>query len=294
MNHPALFACAIWLALSFVVSAPTSARQAIPVVAAENVYGGLARQLGEPHVTVTSIINSPAQDPHLFEVSPAVARQVADARIVILNGAGDDPWMAQLLKTAPRGERIVINVGRLVGSAPGGNPHLWYDPATMPKVARALASALDKIDPDHASNYAARRDATLDSLRRVQARVTQMHTRWHGTPVTATEPVFGLMAQALGLTIRNQSFQRAVMNETEPTARDIAIFENDLRRHKVKALIYNEQVSSPLTARLIAIAEKAKVPVVPVTEMRPSNVTFADWMLRELDALDRALSGAGS
>jgi zinc/manganese transport system substrate-binding protein len=295
MNHSAfLVVFAAWLIAGPGVGAPACATERIAIVAAENVYGDVARQVGGPDVAVTSIINSPGQDPHLFEVSPAVARQVADARVVIVNGAGYDPWMTRLLKTAPRNERIVIDVGHILGSAPGGNPHLWYDPATMPKVARALTAALDKIDPAHAAGHAERLAATLASLRRVQARVIQMRAKWRGTPVTATEPVFGPMAQALGLSMRHKGFQLAVMNETEPSAHDLAAVEDDLRQRKVKALIYNKQVSSPLASRLIAIAEKTNVPVVAVTEMQPPETTFADWMLSELDALDRALSTGAS
>ena len=105
-------------------------------------------QVGGPRVAVTSILNNPEQDPHLFEASPTVARQIADAQIVIRNGAGYDPWMDKLLRASPRPGRIVIDVAALTGQKAGGNPHLWYDPATMPNVALALAAALSKADPD--------------------------------------------------------------------------------------------------------------------------------------------------
>ena len=121
-----------------------------------------------------------------------------------------------------------------------------------------------------------------------------MRAKYKGAPVTATEPVFGLMAEAIGLTMRNQSFQLAMMNDTEPSARDIAAFENDLKGRKVKVLIYNNQVSEKLTERLRDIAAKAKVPTVGVTETMPAGVHFQDWVLGELDALDKALSGAAS
>ena len=102
------------------------------------------------------------------------------------------------------------------------------------------------------------------------------------------------MTEALGLTMRNQRFQLAMMNDTEPSARDVAAFEKDLREHKVKVLIYNSQVSEKLTERLRDIASKAKVPVVGVTETMPPNVSFQDWVLGELDALDKALSEPNS
>ncbi len=263
----------------------------VSVVAAENFYGAIAHRIGGLQVAVTSILNNPEQDPHLFEASPAVARQIADARIVILNGADYDPWMEKLLRASPRPERVVIDVAALTGHKAGGNPHLWYDPATMPKVAQALAAALSKADPNHAPDYADRLKDTLVSLGHIAKRVAAVRDKFKGVPVTATEPVFGYMASALGLTMRNQAFQTAMMNDTEPSARDLAAFENDLKRHQVRALIYNKQVSEKLTERLIAIAKKAKVPVVAVTETMPEGVSFTDWMLGELDALDKALTG---
>jgi zinc/manganese transport system substrate-binding protein len=263
----------------------------VRLVAAENFYGAIAHRVGGLQVAVTSILNSPEQDPHLFEASPAVARQIADARVVILNGAAYDPWMVKLLKASPRPGRIVIDVAALTDHKAGDNPHLWYDPATMPKVALALAAALAKVDPTHAADYGDRLKDTLASLAHIEKRVAALRARFKGVPVTATEPVFGYMAAAIGLTMRNQAFQMAAMNDTEPSARDLAAFENDLKQHKVRALIYNKQVSDKLTDRLIAIAKKAKVPVVPVTETMPGDVSFSDWMLGELDTLDTALSG---
>jgi zinc/manganese transport system substrate-binding protein len=272
----------------------SAAEQPIAVVAAENFYGDIARQIGGDRVTVTSILNNPDQDPHLFETAPGTVRQIADARLVIINGANYDPWAEKLLQAAPRPGRTVINAAQLTGQKAGGNPHLWYDPATMPAVAKAIAAALTQADGARAAAYASRLEATLVKLAQIEARVAHLKTKHAGKPVTATEPVFGPMAAALGLTMRNERFQLAMMNDTEPSARDVAAFENDLKERKVKALIYNNQVSEKLTQRLLAVAKKSKVPVVAVTESMPANTNYADWMLAELDALDRALSGPNS
>src|SRR5450830_29772 len=263
----------------------------IAVVAAENFYGDIARQIGGDRVTVVSIMNNPDQDPHLFETTPGIVRQIAGAQIAIVNGANYDPWMEKLLSAAPQPNRKVIIAADLMHRQAGDNPHLWYDPATMPAVAKAITAALGAADAAHASDYAARLSATLASLDRIARRVAQMKAKHGGTAVTATEPVFGPMAEALGLTMRNQSFQLSMMNDTEPSARDVAAFENDLKEHKVKVLLYNSQVSEKLTLRLLDIAKQAKVPVVGVTETQPANVSFQDWMLSELDALDKALAG---
>jgi zinc/manganese transport system substrate-binding protein len=299
MLHKLIMKAFAGLAVAFLLAAalPSAARAAdgrIAVVAAENFYGDIARQIGGDRVEVVSIMNNPDQDPHLFETTPGVVRQIADAQIAILNGANYDPWMEKLLAAAPRPGRSVITAAALVRAKAGGNPHLWFEPDTMPAVAKALAAAFSKADAAHAAAYSARLAATLASLERINQRVAQIRGRHAGAAVTATEPVFGLMAEALGLTMRNQRFQRSMMNDTEPSARDVAAFENDLKGKKVRVLIYNAQVSEKLTQRLLDIARSAKVPVVGVTETQPANVLFQDWILAQLDALDRALTGPNS
>src|SRR5215470_4890042 len=296
-NGPFMKAALAGLAFAFSIvhGIPALAAEGqIAVVAAENFYGDIARQIGGDRVAVVSIMNNPDQDPHLFETTPATVRQIAKAQIVVANGANYDPWMEKLLAATPRAGRVVITAADLTGRKAGDNPHLWYDPKTMPAVATAIAEALSKADPAHASDYAARLKTTLASLERVTARVAQLKAKHAGTAVTATEPVFGPMADALGLTMRNQRFQLAMMNDTEPSARDLAAFERDLRDRAVKVLIYNSQVSEKLTERLRDIAIKSKVPVVGVTETMPAHTSFQDWVLGELDAIDKALSGPNS
>ena len=271
-----------------------AAEKPILIVAAENVYGDIARQVGGERVSVVSIMSNPDQDPHLFETTPGIVRQIAAAQIVILNGANYDPWMDKLLTAAPRRERIVLNAARIAGYKAGDNPHIWYDPATMPAVAAAIADALAGSDSAHAANYRDRLKITLSSLDQIKQRVAQLKIKHGGATVTATEPVFGLMARALGLTMRNERFQLAMMNDIEPSARDVAAFENDLKERKVKLLIYNSQVSETLTKRLRDIAVKARIPVLGVTETMPPNIGFQDWIRGELDALDKALSGPNS
>ncbi|MGC2746392.1 MAG: zinc ABC transporter substrate-binding protein [Pseudolabrys sp.] len=283
------------LAFAFCVGQATlAAEEQIAVVATENFYGDIARQIGGDHVAVVSIMSNPDQDPHLFETTPATVRQIAKAQIVIVNGANYDPWMEKLLAATPRAGRIVITAADLTGRKAGDNPHLWYDPVTMPAVATAFADALTKTDTVHASDYAARLKVTFETLERITARVAQLKAKHAGAAVTATEPIFGPMAEALGLTMRNQRFQLAMMNDTEPSARDLAAFERDLKERKVRVLIYNSQVSEKLTERLREIAIRSKVPVVGVTETMPANTSFQDWILGELDALDKALSGPNS
>lgn len=275
---------------------PAAAQVPVPVsiVAAENFYGDVARQIGGDAVDVASVLSNPDQDPHLFEASAAVARELAAARLVIVNGADYDPWMAKLLKAATSPGRRVIEVAALVRRKPGDNPHLWYDPATMPALARALAAELAALDPAHAADFQRRLSAFTASLAPLAGKVAEMKRRYAGQPATATEPVFGYMAEALGLKMRNGRFQLAVMNDTEPRASDVAAFEADLKGRRVRVLLYNSQTSGALTRRLQALAQDSKVPVVGVTETEPAGLTYQEWMMRQLMALDLALAGPAS
>jgi zinc/manganese transport system substrate-binding protein len=261
----------------------------INIVAAENFYGDIAKQIGGPNVTVTSILNNPDQDPHLFEVSPSVGRDVSAARIVISNGINYDPWMEKLLEAARSANRKTIVVADLVGKKIGDNPHIWYDPVTVSALAKRLSEILIAEDPADKGGYEQRLARFDESLKPILAKIADLRQRFAGTPVTATEPIFGYMFDALGMDVRNQAFQLAVMNNTEPSASDIASFENDLKTHRVKLLIYNSQATDPIADRMEKIAKGSGVPVVGATETEPAGENYQSWMMSELDAVERAL-----
>ncbi len=261
----------------------------IRVVAAENFYGDVVKQLGGENVDVTSILSNPDQDPHLFEASPKTARALQNATLVVYNGADYDPWMEKLLAASPNSKRTAIVAASLVGAKPGENPHLWYEPQTMPAVARAVSAGLASADPSHRAQYEANLARFIQSLAPLEAHVAQLRKAHAGQPVTATEPVAGYLCDAIGLTMRNARFQLSVMNDTEPAASDIAAFEQDLRGKRVKALIYNAQAVSKLTERMLAAAKQSQVPIVSVTETQPAGKTYQQWMSGQIDALARAL-----
>jgi zinc/manganese transport system substrate-binding protein len=291
MKTLASLAFAVLFAL---LQTPAQAAGPVKLVAAENFYGGVAQQIGGPQVEVVSVMSNPDQDPHLFETSPAVARQLSAAQIVIYNGADYDPWMPKLLAAAPKPGRVTIVAADLVHKKAGDNPHLWYDPPTMPAVAKALAQALSKADPAHAGEFQARLTTFLASLKPLDEKIAALRKKYAGQPVTASEPVFGYMASALGLTMRNEKFQLSIMNDTEPAASDVAAFERDLKEHKVRVMFYNKQASDKIVQHLVAVAKAAKIPVVGVTETVPPDMTFQQWMLNEITDTEKALAGPNS
>lgn len=275
--------------LAWVTLAQAQTPKPIAIVAAENFYGDIAKQIGGMYVTVTSILTNPDQDPHLFEASASVARSLSGASLVIFNGIDYDPWVERLMSAARNPSRKAINVAALAGKKTGDNPHIWYEPTTMLTLAKTLADTLSVSDPAHAPEYARNLATFQHSVEPITAKIGVMHTRLAGTPVTATEPVFGYMFDALGMTVRNLPFQMAVMNNTEPSASDVATFENDLKHHQVRLLVYNSQASNRAAMRMQTLAKLAKIPVMGATETEPLGKQYQAWMMGELDAVDRAL-----
>lgn len=291
MGLPMTKSLLVGAALAAATLAQPASAEPINVVAAENFYGDIAQQTGGDNVAVTSILSSPDQDPHLFEASPSTAKALAGAKVVIVNGADYDPWMERLLKANKTPGRKVILAAALAGKKTGDNPHLWYNPATVKAVAKKLSAELASIDPAHKADYEKGAASFVDSLKPLDAKIAEMRKKYGGSPVTASEPVFGYMAELLGLKVHNEKFALAVMNNTEPSASDMAAFQNDLKGHKVKVMLFNAQASEPAVQRLVQMAKDEKIPVVGVSETEPPGVTYQQWMTSQLDALDKALSG---
>jgi zinc/manganese transport system substrate-binding protein len=261
------------------ISQPNAA--ALNIVAAENFYGGVAREIAGNSANVTSILSNPNQDPHEFTTDAATAKAVADADIVIYNGIGYDDWMDKLLGAQGKPGRIVIRVADLIGAKAGDNPHIWYNPRTMPALAAKLAEILKQ--PDNLAAF-------QKEMVAVTSKIAEIKSAKSGTVVTATEPVFGYMAGALGFKMENYGFQLAVMNDTEVSFQQASDFEKSLHDKSMKILFYNSQVTDPVTQRVQEIAKKLGVAVIGVTETQPPDTKkYTDWMLVELNHVAAAL-----
>ncbi len=155
------FILAVLLAGFAAIPAARAGDALFRIVAAENFYADMARQIAGPEAAIDAILNNPNQDPHDFEASPATARLIANADLVIYNGAGYDPWMDSLLRASLSQARVSLAAAAVMNRQAGDNPHLWYDPATMPAMARALAAELMRRDPAHKDDYENRLGAYL-------------------------------------------------------------------------------------------------------------------------------------
>ena len=244
----------------------TPADGTIVAVGAESQYADVIQQVGGKYVQVSAVMSNPSTDPQTFEASASVGRLVNAARLVAQNGLGYDTFMDSIEKAVPDSGRRVIVVQKLLGlpdSTP--NPHLWYDPATMPKVADAIAAELAAIQPGHAAYFKANAKTFTSSLTPWINAIGTFKQQHPGVPVATTEPVAGYLLQALGADNKTPwAFQADVMNGTDPSAQDVAIERSLFTRHKVRAFLYNQQVTDSLTESFISLAHANGIPVVSV------------------------------
>jgi zinc/manganese transport system substrate-binding protein len=265
------------------------------VVAAENFWGSIAAQVGGDRVEVTSVISSPATDPHDYEPTAVDARILAGAQMVIVNGIGYDPWASKLVAANPVDGRIVLTVGDLLGIEPGDNPHRWYSPGDVQRVIDAIVADYRRLDPKDAGYFEQqKRSFETHGLRRYKQLILTIRRNYRGVPVGASESIFAPLAEALGLNlITPPSFLRAISEGSEPTAADKTTIDRQIARKRVKVWVYNSQNSTPDVARITDDARKRGIPVTTITEtLSPASTSFQAWQVGQLEALAAALHRA--
>jgi zinc/manganese transport system substrate-binding protein len=287
---------AVWLCVALLVAAACGgqspvASTTISVVAGENFWGSLAAELGGTKVSVQSVVTDPNADPHEYESSPADARAFADARLVILNGAGYDTWGQKLLDANPSTGRHVMTVAGLLGKKEGDNPHFWYSPTYVKQVADRITSELESIDPPDASYFDQQRAMLATAMQPVDSEIAAIKQRYSGAPIGSTESIYVYMADALGLDLTTPpEFMQAVSEGNDPPASAVAEFQDQISHNEIKVLVYNTQTTTAVTTNIRSLATSHHIPNVGVSEtIQPASLDFQDWQLKQLQALESAL-----
>ncbi len=276
---------------------PASASGAKPVVinaiGAENEYANVLGQIGGEYVKVSSILNNPNTDPHTFEASTSVAEEVSHAELIVQNGVGYDGFMNDIESASPNPRRKVIVVQHVLGLPDDTpNPHLWYNPKTMPAVAKVMAADLSELDPGQKAYFRARLLGFDASLKPWLAAIAAFRAKYAGTTVATTEPVADYLLTAMGMkNLTPFVFQADIMNGVDPAPEDITLENGFFTKHMVKVFCYNQQVVDSLTTSIRETAQSAGVPVVGVYETMPvPGYDYQSWMLAEVNALTKAVA----
>ena len=269
----------------------------ISAVGAESEYANVLSQIGGKYVQVLAIETNPNTDPHTFEASPQVAREVSSAELVVQNGVGYDTWIDRIESASPSSTRKVIVVQNVLGLPDNTpNPHLWYDPRTMPAAAKAMAADLSALQPAHKAYFEAnlsKFDATLTPWLNAIAQFRASHP---GVTAATTEPVADYLLTAMGIdNLTPFTFQADIMNGVDPSPEDIALENSFFSQHKVMLFAYNQQVVDALTTSIRLNALDDGVPVVGVYETMPTpGYDYQTWMLAEVHAIEKAVTSKTS
>lgn len=262
----------------------------INVVAAENFYGDIVKQIGGNHVTVTTILSDPEIDPHEYESNVQNGIAVTKAQLVVKNGGGYDEWMDKLLSASPNDQRIIVTGFDIATTKLPDNEHIWYSIDNMKVVAQAITDGLKKLDAANTSAYESNLQTFTRSLSQILQKIDAIKTKYANTPIGLTETIFLYQTTPMGLKVMTPlEFQEAVAEGNDPPVDTVATVNDQVSKGEIKVLIYNEQTMTPLTTKLKNEAQAKNIPIVAVTETMPKDKTYQTWMMGQLDALEKAL-----
>lgn len=259
----------------------------IAVVASTNVWGSVVEAVGGDDVSVRSLINDSQGDPHSYADKPEDATLLTESKLVVYNGGGYDDFFTKLVDAAGADAKQVVAYD-VSGLADGENEHVWYDFATVKKVADKVAAELGAIDPDN-------KDAYTANAKTFGGKIDELATKADAIPdgkVVATEPVAKYLLDAAGLTdVTPTDFSEAVEEETDPPIAAVADTMDLITGKQVVALVNNAQTETNVTDQVNNAAKTAGVPIVNVSETLPPGVTdYVEWMTKQVDALADAVA----
>lgn len=266
-------------AVSAFLSAPFLARRAmaqatpLPVVATFSILGDIVRQVGGDHVAVTNLVG-PDGDAHSYAPTPADARALAGAKVVVVNGLGFEGWMNRLIRSSgTRAAVVTASTGVTAMKAAGGHshghahghghaheaqdPHAWQDVANVRLYVKAIVAGLSQADASRSEAFArnaAAFDATLEALDKEIRSAIGAIPREKRRLLT-THDAFRYFAKAYEVDFLAV---RGVSSESEPSAREIAALVRQIRQGKVTAL-FMENISDPRSIQRIAAETGARI-----------------------------------
>jgi zinc/manganese transport system substrate-binding protein len=247
------------------VARPAFAAEPLPVIASFSILGDLTQRVGGERVRVQVLVGADA-DAHVYQPTPADAKTIGRAALVVVNGLGFEGWMERLVKAAGyRGRIVVASRGieplKLVhghgGKHAESDPHAWHDPANARRYVENIATALAEIDPAGKAEYvanAARLQGEIDSVdREIRAQLGVLPEA-RRTVVTSHD-AFGYFARAYGIRFRAPT---GVSTEAEASAADVGKLIRQIRAEKIPA-VFMENISDQRLLERIRAESGARV-----------------------------------
>jgi zinc/manganese transport system substrate-binding protein len=280
----------IWLICLVLVTTalPARAQDRLNVVASFSILGDFVRNVGGDRVNVTTLVG-PDGDAHVYTPTPADAKKIADAKLVVVNGLGFEGWLSRLVQSSGRKPTIITATSGIAPRKLGSeaDPHAWQSVAN----AKVYVTNI-RADPAGAEAYRANAEgylANLDALdrdiRQAVAQIPQDRRK-----VISTHDAFGYLASAYGIEF---VAPLGVSTESEASARDIARIITQIRTQKIPA-VFLENISDFRLIRRISAETGAKVGGTlysdSLTGEKGDAPTYIDMVRHNIKALTSALT----
>ena len=263
------------------------------MVASFSILGDFVRNVGGDRVNITTLVG-PNSDVHVYSPTPADAKKIADAKLVIVNGLGLEGWLPRLVQSAGSKATIVAATNGIVPRRLGSDadPHAWQSVANAKLYVTNVSAALAAADPAGAEAYRANATAylaKLDALDR-EVRAAVAHIPESRRKVISTHDAFGYLASAYGIEF---IAPLGVSTESEASARDIARIITQIRTQKIPA-VFLENISDPRLIGRISAETGAKVGGTlysdSLTGEKGDAPTYIDMVRHNIKALTSALA----
>ncbi len=263
------FRLLVLLSLASVMAAPVVA-QPLPVVTSFSILADLVKVIGGSHVEVTSLVG-PNADAHVFDPTPADAKRLADAKLVVINGLGFEGWMDRLIKSSGyRGSVTVASRGvKTIQEAAGhghqhghshshaADPHAWQNPLNVKQYVQNIRLALAAAKPAAAQEFEQRAQAysrDLDALdQSIRERLKPIPVAQRR--IVTSHDAFGYFAAAY-----NVKFYplQGLSTGSEPSAADVVRIIDQIKKNKVTA-IFVENISDARVLERITKESGARI-----------------------------------
>jgi zinc/manganese transport system substrate-binding protein len=285
------------------LSTPALAQEKVKVVATFSILADMVKTVGGDRIEVTTLVGANA-DAHVYSPTPADARLLSAARLVVTNGLGFEGWIARLIKaSATKATIAVATKGVKPRQASGGHghghshadsdPHAWQSVANAKIYVANIRDALSAADPAGKDAYAANAASYLAKLDALDAEVREAVARIPAErrKVITTHDSFGYFGAAYGIAF---VAPQGVSTEAEVAAKDVAAIIGQIRKQKIPA-VFLENVSDPRLLRRISEESGARVGGTlysdALTDANGEAPTYLDMIRHNTKQLAAALTG---
>ena len=246
------------------------AEEPLPVVATFSILGDMVERIGGEHIALTTLVG-PDGDAHVYQPTPKVARSVAEADVLFLNGLEFEGWLERLAEAASFGGAMVVATKGVVpiafddhddhddhdehddhddhaehdkhddhddhaGHDHGAfDPHAWHSLENAVIYANNIAAGLAQADPENAGDYYANRAAFISEIETLSADIEAMMKRLPADKRTVVTPhdAFGYFAASYDLTF---VAPQGMSTESEASAGDVAALITQIREDSISAV----------------------------------------------------------